>query len=598
MFFSAFLGKNKNSSLWENTIRRHSKWLDMNSYTESQEIEGGRFFCYGWVTSVTNKKRHVILKNKRHIIMTTSGEMPNGFKISQLKDFWKQRVFNIQKNVITIGLDKKSGELKMIIPLTTPEQFYFVNDSRGYFLSNDLRMMLGWNDFEIDECAVYSLFQYGAIPSPFTISKNVQQVPKGCVMNILKHSNDPVFEPFFRILGKEEGRERPLDYGESIKETLDNILKEVPSSSLLYFSGGVDSTLLASRLLKLKRKDIELINYSFGPQDKEAKLAKEMARYMGLNCKQIEYRSSDIINFLSRLGKDYSYPFGDYSVIPTNLMVHESLRGGNKVKSVINGIAADGAFGLGIKYPKWKRVYSVPKCVRRTISEVYKGLKLWQNNSKFEYVSRIFRRSIQMPMPYAAIIAQNCLDGIAYSIPPKVREKIEGTIKSKILNLSSDLNPMDQFSLLDLTHVCAGEFAPKSFDVLRKFGVKSIYPFLESSMVKLSFSIPWEEKCKGNEEKAILKNLLLPYIPNYWIFRPKNAFIPPIREILTYSSMQNFIRDEVMKERNPLTQYCHMDTVKMMVERAQKGYPLSNGTYNFLWVLIFTSGWLNQMEFL
>ncbi|MBI1879017.1 MAG: hypothetical protein HYR94_12500, partial [Chloroflexi bacterium] len=456
-----------------------------------------------------------------------------------------------------------------------------------------LRLLMRWTGLELDEQAVYALFQYGTIPPPLTICQRIRRIPNGHVLKITPPSTEPAFEVFFQ-----PGKDLPLDRNSAdperqVQQTLDDILADIPASTALYFSGGVDSGLIAARLADLGRTDVRLINYAFGPQDPEGHLALQMAAYLGLTCEQIMYKPSDIFLMLQRIGQDYSFPFGDRSVIPTNLLVHASLRSIDPLSAVIEGTGGDGAFG---PWALRSRVASLPGWVRWLMATGYKGLKGWRYNSKIEHVGRLARKNMSMPLPHVIAIAYNPLNGIAYTIPDRVSKALEQVIKTRVEILSVGLEPEAQLSLLDLVCVCAGRFAAKSFDPLRAYGVKAIYPFLEPAMLRLSSSLPYDQKCNGGQAKALLKSLLARQVPGELIYRPKSGFTSPFQEILTHDSMREFVRSVVLARDNPLLDFCQIDVVKQMIRRAEQGQTLNVEAHKFLWGLIFTSGWLRQLE--
>lgn len=597
MFFSAYIGNSDNLFLWREVMHQHGNWLGLVPYIESSYLDDGRNFSFGWLKPKAFNRSIYLQETKEYMIMSTSGDTANENDIEKIRQPWQRLVMDVHTNTIMFGISLRSGELRVVIPPCTPEQFYYTKNSGEYVFANDMRLMMKWAGLELDECAIYALFQYGAIPPTMTISKNVQRIPNGHVFKVLPNSDKPILEVFFKPAEDLKDERKPSNPELQVQETLDNILSRVPKSSILYFSGGVDSGLMASRLAELGRKDVILFNYSFGPQDEEGHLALKMAAYLGLECEQILYRPLDVSMVLERLGKDYSFPFGDISVIPANLLVHASMQSADGYIAVIEGYGAEGAYGLGIEYSKWKQLYSIPSMLRWFIAEGYKCLKLWRYNSGIERPGHAIRQSVQMSLRHSAVIAQNPLDGIAYTIPSDVRKNIEDIISTRVEVLGFGLGPEDQFILLNLVYVCAGEFMAKSFDPLRMHGVKPIYPFLEPPMLRLSFSLPWAEKCKNGEYKALLKSLLACSVPREMVYRPKSGFVSPLQEVLTYNSMQEFLRNVVMSRNNPLTEFYQVKTIRQMIERAQRGQPLSVGTYNFLWLITFTSGWLCQQKF-
>ena len=601
MFYSAYLGNDESSFPWQEVMHRHANWLGLSCYIESRTLSDGRNFSFGWLERKASDRNAHLQETKEYLLMTTSDSTTHEEDMAITGQPWQGLIESVDRNVITVGLSLRSGELRVAVPPATPEQFYFAKDSRGWVLGNDMRLLVRWAGLELDERAVYALFQYGAIPPPFTMSKTVQRVPGGHVLKIMPDSDEPAFEVFFQLARESQKIGKSSNPEIQVQETLDSILARVPTGAVLYFSGGVDSGLMAARLVEMGRTDVRLINYAFGPQDEEGHLALQMAAHLGLECEQIMYEPSDIPSMLERLGKDYSYPFGDYSAVPTNLLVHASLPSAERSSVVIEGNGAEGAFATGyaarLRYPMHSLpYYSVASPMRWMISEGYKRLKLWRYNSKVARVGGAARRSIRMPLQHSFVIAQNPLDGIAYTIPGKVREDLGETIRDRIQVLSVGLGYEDQCSLLDLA-ICGRRMAAKIFDPLRRRGMKPIYPFLEAPMLRLSFSMGWDQKCEGGEIKGLLKKMLARRVPRGLVYRRKSGFTPPFKEMLTLPSMQEFLRNVVMSRENPLIDFCRTDTVEKIIERSAHGKPLSSGVYNFLWVLIFTSGWLRQQEF-
>jgi len=275
-------------------------------------------------------------------------------------------------------------------------------------------------------------------------------------------------------------------------------------------------------------------------------------------------------------------------------MVHESLRWTQRSSVVIEGTGADGAFGVGAKHKEWARVYAMPSFLRRQAKATYFSLRLWKSDSKMERVTRVARKSIDMPLGLA-VVAENALAGIAYTIPDDIRWGLHAAIRDNFEAMIASVEPRERLSFLDLVWVCAGRMAPKSFDPLRKYGIESMYPFLQTSMIRTSSSIRWADKCPGGETKGLLKALLGHTVPRNWVYRRKSGFAPPHRELLGSNVLQEFLREVVLSRENPLLDFCHVDTVKQIIERARKYKKLSPGACDFLWTLTFASGWLAQL---
>jgi asparagine synthetase B (glutamine-hydrolysing) len=379
-----------------------------------------------------------------------------------------------------------------------------------------------------------------------------------------------------------------------VSTALDEVLKGIPSESVLYFSGGVDSALLATRLKELGRTNVLLFNYAFGEDDAEGQLAKKMAGYLGFDLKQVQYQAHQFESVLNRIGREYSYPFSDYSTVPTNLMVNASLASARSSGVVIEGTGADGLFGLATKLPYWRRIYRIPSALRAVVAKTYNWFDLWKQQNVLERAVRLIRRSTQMSLLPAGVLAQNPLDGIAYDIPDVHRKQLIESIDRHLIGLVADLPPEEKFNMLDILHVCAGIFAAKSFDPLRRRGISAVYPYLEPNVLRAANSLDWTQKSKEGEEKSLLKNMLAEHVPSEWVYRPKAGFVPPIQSLLASSTAQSYIREVVLAETGPLREFLNRDRVRDMIDAAAQEKALGGQTYYFLWGIIMATAWLRQ----
>jgi hypothetical protein len=214
---------------------------------------------------------------------------------------------------------------------------------------------------------------------------------------------------------------------------------------------------------------------------------------------------------------------------------------------------------------------------------------------KIEYHTRLYRQSLQTPFQHVNIIANDPLDGIAYAVPDIVHAKLQEAIESRIQALVVGLELDKQLRFLDQVLKCACRHAANAFDPLRRLGIQTLYPFLEPPMVHLSLSLQRDENDRG-VNKALLKRLLVSRVPEELVYRPKRYFFPPLQEILTYSPVQEMLRNVTLSRGNPLIDFYRSDTVKQMVERAREPQSLGKVACQFLWVLTFTSAWLSQLE--
>lgn len=596
MIFSVYLGNRQGMLNWQQMLARHATWLGLNPQVQSYCLADGRDFSVCWLKPDNTKFSIAPVEIKNFLLVEAST-----VKIYQQDQeittaFWRRWLDEINSNSIQLAVSLKSGDLSVAVPPTTPEQCYYTQDHRGTVFGNDMRLLMRWVETHLDERAIYALFRYRAIPAPLTMVKHIKRVPNGHIFNLASDSGKIALEPFYQPASLCQEEDPTLDPVTRIQETLDDMLVNVPQSTAVFFSGGVDSGLLAARLAEMGRKDIKLINYVFQAQDQEANLAASMAANLGLTCEHVLFDSKNIPSMLDRIGQDYRFPFGDLSVIPTNLMLHASLPTLSEPLTVIEGTGADGAFGMAGKYEKWQYIYGKPRPIRWAVAKGYEWFNLWEQDSTLEGRARRIRRSTQLPFQQAAAMSSNPFDGIAYKIPDDIRVYLEGLVSDHIEILGTGLDIRSQISLLDLVHVCAGRYAAKSAGPLQTRGIKPIYPFLQMSMLGLSNAISWDQKFIDGQPKALLKSLLAQSVPYDMVYRPKKSFSPPTSQIFAHTAIQTYLSDIVLSSSNPLLNFIRPNVIRRMVNQSQGKRPLSNTTYNFLWVLLFTSAWLQQID--
>ena len=585
MFFGAYLGPENQADPWRTAVEQHARWLGMQ-FTPSVWLQpNNMLFTCAWL-SVPGQAIQPHMRVSGDIIeIGTRYDQPDSPP-------WHAESDPNDANEARLRLVQSRGDLTVISQPLSPEHLFYTMIGNGIALSNDLRLLIRLTGLDLDERAVYSLLQFGAILPPFSISRQIQRIPNGHALRVRAL-------PDTLTAHVEAGtafNARPLDAGMSpaatVRQTLDRILARTPSHSALFFSGGVDSGLLAARLAALGRHDVRLINFSFGPDDEESKHAYRMAQHLGMPCEQVSYDQSRFMDVLWRITRDHSIPFSDLSVLPMNLMIHAALGSGAQVPSVLDGTGADGTFGVGLEYRGWRRLYEVPHLARATVGELYKATGMWKGASRNARIGRVLRRSAQMPMPVATL-AQNSLDGIAYRMPSEIRDQLTAAVMKYRYGSLSDMPPVDQFSLSLLMHMSCGYITPKSYDALCLRGIVPGNPYLEPEMMRVGFSLPWEQKAAGGRQKALTKAMLAEQVPPEMVYRRKSGFVPPYESVFASRPMQSYLREIVLSPSNPLAPYYDPAVVARMVARAGESKPLNLEVYYFfLWSLTFLTAWL------
>lgn len=599
MYFQLFVGTPDRAAAWHDAVSAHAAFLELRVAVRDLPWDApDRVARLALLTTATGDAPTPVFASPERVVfhLTPSPYDPVARGHVAPNDPSLALLDRVEHSLVRLAIEPRAPRVLLAAPPATPQQVFHAADPTSFILGDDLRFAVRWAGFEPDPAAFKALFQYGAIPPPMTPSRRVRRIPNGHLLAWEPRAAEPTLATIFRVpLASEETT--VADPDALVEGLIDRLLEPIPDPSTLYYSGGIDSSLLAARLRAAGRTEPVLYNFSFDRDHPESRLALRMAEHLGVPCRQIYYAQEDVEAMLAAIPRDYSYPFGDYATILTNILAHRSADEVDGLRSAIDGTGADSNFGLGMeKFAIWRRIYQSPTFLRRLGAALYSGARLWRFDTKWERLVRGTRQSLQMPLRTASSISQNCLDGISYHVTPDEREAIEDAILHRVLAICPSDDVQDQFSALELLHLCAGECTAKMYDPLRRRGVLPVFPFLEPAMLNASFSMSWAVKCEGGVQKAILKRLLARHVPRELVYRKKSPFVAPLRRILAYPAVVAMFRDRILAEDNPIAALVDRPVVGAMLERASRGAVLSNAVYNFFWALMMGTAWFDGVQ--
>jgi asparagine synthase (glutamine-hydrolysing) len=434
-----------------------------------------------------------------------------------------------------------------------------------------------------DESALFSVLQFGAIVPPLSPWEGVRRFLPGHRYQGTEDLGPAPFPPSRRL--EIPDHEAQAD---ALEALLDQSLTEWIGDGgdpVLLFSGGVDSGLIASRLVALGRRDSLLLNYSFGEEDPESILAEAMAARLGLRFERVVVPGRRLCDSLIDPGRVYPQPFADSSTVPTSELAQATVRRlAGERRLILDGTGADGAFGMARRIVSWGHVYSIPAFARRAVSSLYGAAHLWTNLSRVEFVCRVFRHSVQMPM-LPAVLCQNPLAGFLYR--DAGADRVHRLLEDWIGGWGGD-SPLQRIVTADLALTCANRFAQKGQPILEAAGHTVRYPFLRDDMVAAALSILPEGRMR--EPKAILKHSLARRVPRDMVYRPKSGFADPRRRVLYEPVFLEYLR-AAGDSGGPIAPLLEKRVLLEACDLLSRGRMLPAYTRNALWAIVFLDRW-------
>lgn len=398
--------------------------------------------------------------------------------------------------------DKSKGEILCARDYAGIKPLYYsIKDGKFAFASDmkTLSSVMGssFKTSNLDTDSLKIFFTLGYVPSPKTIYTGVAKLEKSSVLTYsLKNKKLCIkrYEPYIRQTVNSQAHLQ----SEIEKSIIEQTMSDVPVG--LFFSGGTDSSLIAS---VLKKHDINLRTYSLKMpgRDEDFLYGNTISDYLKLDREVFIFNDDSFRDSYERVLGYVDEPISDVSIFPGDFI---SFMSSKEVKVVLSGEGGDELF---FGYPRHKKLSAkniglpfMQDLVDLVfdMSPVYKGKEfLYQKMSTYTDPASL----------YASVMS------IGY-------ERDVPSFK-KVVTLLRSL-----------------EISPLYFDremylennLLRKLDMNTMGNSVEGRVPLLSPVLYSESKnfidefINKNELKPILKSILSTYIPDNMVYRQKSGF--------------------------------------------------------------------------
>ncbi len=399
--------------------------------------------------------------------------------------------------------------------------------------------------------------------------------------------------------------EKQVDYLNSL---LINVIEQqlyCERDKAIFFSGGIDSTLIAAISKKELGENITCITCGFGEelQSKsfdETLFAKDICANLEIPHITRNISSKDIVSNLSQMSSIFSEPFADISQVGTYLISKKARELG-----IIVALGGDGGDEL---FGGYERYLSGPKFLRFKdispffiINYFYKTLNLMPDLitnglGKFTRIDNIKQKTEKFFFNYSAInniqdLYLSCLskwDQNAFEKLGLGKYKCD-FIESFIPDNKDIKNEARSFMMkMDLQSFLIDDVLVKTDRSSMSVGLEARSPFLNHIIVDFANSIPTHTKFSQTRGKEHLRKLLKKYIDEKLINRPKKGFSIPIDQILR-SSGKEWASEMINYLKNTNEFSLNIELIDNLWNEHLKG---KRNHGNCLWNLIVLSSWM------
>jgi asparagine synthase (glutamine-hydrolysing) len=507
-------------------------------------------------------------------------------------DYYKEKVFDALDGMFTFCIYDKINS-KIIIARDhlgiKPLYYYFDELSNSIFFASELKSLFEFRNVP-KKIASKSICEYlfnGWLYEPDTGFENVFKVMPGSYIEYDLILQEKKITTYFDVSKKLNQLKN-----KNVKELIINSIKKQCRSDVplgVFFSGGVDSTFIASEVdnlkcLSAKYDEGDIKNSGIGDDsfysEKIAKILNLDIEYIKLESKSLDFNTiRNMVKSIEELNADLTYVISEE--------ISKEARYKNYIV-MLSGMGADEIFG---GYPRYKVIKY--KFFYKYISYLLFPFKKIIKKNK--YLSKKINRFFNSVNEEDFIYSYSSLIG-SFS-----RLEIEKIIKNKndiqkyhskidiFLNRVKDKTNFKKAFYLDLYGFLSHNFIVADKSSMQA-SIEMRVPLINKELVVKNFYMDDNELLDFFSTKKQLKKILYRVIPKSIIDRKKTGFNPP---------MDNFIRNlgyekymEIINSGN-LHKYINLEYIEKIVSNHFNN--IDNNTYK-LWQIIFLHFWIEENE--
>jgi asparagine synthase (glutamine-hydrolysing) len=446
--------------------------------------------------------------------------------------------------------DKLKNKLFLVRDRAGVKPLYYYQKDKQFFFSSELKSFHKHPSFDkkqnIQVLPYY--FQFGYIPTPYTIFENCYKLEAGHYLEYDLKSftcktykywdvNDYYLQERFK-----KSEKTILD---ELEDLLDNaidlrMVADVPVG--LFLSGGYDSSLIAAILAKKQAKKINTFTIGFtNPKYNEAQHAKEIAAFLGTNHTQHYIDEKEMLSLVEKLPFLYDEPFGDSSALPT-IVVSKLAK--KYVSVILSGDGGDETFCGYSKYfflDKMQSLFS--QNFKKKFLELGANLvnekrvdaineKLPKNLMQTNVVGKYIKFKRALKSKNQEEMFENASSYVDKQLIQKFLKIQKKSLFFEKWGKIGNIDFLNQMMAIDYKLFMSDDVLVKVDRATMSVSLEGREPLLDHRLIEYMARVPLSIKYKDNQGKYLLRQILYKYLPKTLVDKPKAGFQIPLNEWL------------------------------------------------------------------
>ena len=505
-----------------------------------------------------------------------------------------QKMLNALEGMFALAIYDVQGEKLWLSRDRVGEKplYYYIDDETFAFAS-EIKALLAHPQIlkskTVNATAIGYFLHLGYIPEPHTIFSEIRKFPTGSWARIDKKFKLDI-QTFWQV-EQEVVSKRILDPFQA-KTALKDILNEAVSSRMIsdvpvgaFLSGGTDSSLVAALASRSIQRPLKTFNIGFSESKfDETAYARTIAKHLKTEHQEYILSEKDAVDLLDTYLHHFDEPFADTSAIPT-MLVSKLAR-----KEVTVALTGDGGDELfqGYGSYNWANRLNSPvwKIARKPLQALFSA----SGNNRFERVSQLLDDNYGNSYSHIfsqeqGFFSQDELRGKLFVDSHRFHPfnfELNASIKRS-------LSPGEQQALFDFKYYLKDDLLVKVDRASMYYALECRCPFLDSKLISFAYALDPSLKRSKGISKWLLKDLLLEYLPNELVYRPKWGFSIPLSKWL--KNDLRYLLDEFLSEQCvERTGLFKLEYISKLKKDFLEG---KDYLFNRVWALVVIHKWIS-----
>jgi asparagine synthase (glutamine-hydrolysing) len=433
--------------------------------------------------------------------------------------------------------DRRRRQLLVARDRVGKKPIYYSEREGQFTFASELRALLEDPTIprEVDPGALDRFLTYGYVPAPDSILAGVRKLMPA--HTLVWRDGETTVNRYWRLdFSRKLSVTDPRELHEPIRDAIRTATRRRMIADVgigAFLSGGIDSSAVVAAMSEVSSAPVRTFSIGFDHDDfDELPHARRIARLFGTEHEEFVV-SSDSIEMVPRIVRQYGEPFADPSAIPCFQLAELTRR---HVTVALNGDGGDEAFGGYTRYVANHlagRLDRLPNAVRRAAAAAGRHLGGGNLSSPANKAGRLLRGLTTDPADrYGSYVAwfdrarRAALYSDSFSASCGLGTADDMVAAAWAQTTGSDV--IDKMLEVDTATYLPGDLITKIDIATMAYALEARSPLLDHELLEFAASIPAGFKVRGGQKKWILREALRGWLPDEILDRPKQGFSVPV----------------------------------------------------------------------